>query len=51
VITDLPGASHDDLDEPAPGTSWYYLVRATNGCGAGPWGNGTAGEGRIVGCP
>ena len=40
---------HDDLDEPAPGTGFYYLVAATNDCGSGPW--GPLGQTRVSACP
>ena len=39
----------DDPDPVAPGTGVYYLVGATNDCGAGPW--GPPGKTRVGACP
>jgi len=38
VSADSPNSFHEDLQEPAPGAAFYYLVGAANACGAGPWG-------------
>jgi hypothetical protein len=41
-----------DLDLPAPGSVFYYLVRAENGCGAGSLGEGADGSPRSgIACP
>ena len=34
----VAGASYQDLELPAAGESFFYLVRAVSACGAGPWG-------------
>ncbi|MCP3981708.1 MAG: hypothetical protein GY716_20600 [bacterium] len=34
VGSDLAPTSADDSDTPPPGETWFYLVRAGNGCGA-----------------
>jgi hypothetical protein len=44
-----PDAFHDDFDVPGPNVAYYYIVRATNACGAGPWGQGV--KARTVTCP
>jgi hypothetical protein len=36
-VAGSPGV--DAGPEPAPGTSWYYLVRSRNNCGAGSYGS------------
>ncbi|HET9298936.1 MAG TPA: hypothetical protein VFO11_03260, partial [Candidatus Polarisedimenticolaceae bacterium] len=41
-----------DQDLPEVGTSFYYLVRATNACGVGSYGTSTSGAPRMTGaCP
>jgi hypothetical protein len=44
-----PETFHDDFDVPASGTGYYYLVGATNDCGAGPW--GPPEQARASACP
>jgi hypothetical protein len=45
--TSLPAGS-----TPAPGTGFYYLVRARNACGVGTYGFASAGAERVsVACP
>jgi len=36
-----------DADVPAPGSAFYYLVRAENACGAGSWGQASSGAERV----
>lgn len=46
-----PTSAEDELAG-SPGAVLYYLVRATNACGAGPWGASTSGEPRSAqACP
>ena len=44
---------HDTRANPAAGAAYYYLVRASNVCGAGSYGQATSGAARLpaVGCP
>jgi len=42
VASGLSDAWYDDPSAPPAGLSFYYLVRASNGCGAGPWSEGAA---------
>ena len=35
-----------DVEDPAAGEVYYYLVRAENGCGLGPLGQASSGEDR-----
>jgi len=57
VCLDLPNPTSTiavDAVVPAPGTSFFYLVRATNACpvGAGPVAGGSGGSARsIIACP
>jgi hypothetical protein len=45
-------ASYSDIDLPAPGDAFYYLVRAQNGCATAGWGSGIGGAPRaITSCP
>jgi hypothetical protein len=37
-----------DLDVPAPGEGFYYLVRAQNACGGGSWGTASDNAERIA---
>lgn len=43
----------DDAARPGTGRCFRYLVRARNGCGAGPWGEDSRGAARgpLAGCP
>ena len=41
-------AFHDDQAEPTPSEIYYYLIRAQNLCGKGPWGDDNA---RTSVCP
>ena len=42
----------DDAELPASGSGFWYLVRATNGCGVGTYGTTSAGQERITtACP
>lgn len=45
----LTATMHDDLEVPASGAAFYYLVNATNACGSGPW--GPPGQTRVTTCP
>ena len=51
LVSGLDTASYSDLDEPAAGTLFCYLVRASNACGAGSWGAASGGEPRTATCP
>jgi hypothetical protein len=45
-------ATASDLDAPASGTGFWYLVRGRNGCGTGTYGASSAGVTRVSGvCP
>jgi hypothetical protein len=51
---DEPGTSWDDTrPDPAPGSGFYYLVRAQNACGSGSYGRRSSGAERSPGsdCP
>jgi hypothetical protein len=41
-------AFYDDLTEPAPSETFYYLIRARIACGVGTWGDGGS---RTGSCP
>lgn len=48
----VEGTSLGGLPAPPAGTSHYYLVRGRNGCGAGSYGESSAGEDRLSSaCP
>ena len=43
---------YDDTDPVPPGTVYWYLVRTSNGCGVGSYGEESAGIERVsTGCP
>jgi hypothetical protein len=49
LVDDSPGEStqaHPDTQMPAPDTAFFYLVRFQKGSVIGPWGFGSAGQGR-----
>lgn len=50
---DLSSQAHPDEETPAPDTAFFYLVRFQEGPVIGPWGFGSAGQGRTGtgGCP
>jgi hypothetical protein len=52
LATGLVAGSLTDTERPAPGGSFFYLVRARNACGSGTWGTASSGAPRLVtGCP
>jgi len=50
VATDVPGPSASAPGTPAPGSVYFYLARAQNGCpaGLGPAGFGSDGTERLA---
>jgi hypothetical protein len=47
-----PDSPYDDgRVDPAPGSGWYYLLRARNGCGAGTYGASRSGLDASSPCP
>ncbi len=48
ATTDYPGESAVDAESPLPGTAYFYLVHAADGCDDGPWGKDSAGNDRGV---
>ena len=48
LATWLVAGSLADTERPAPGGSFFYLVRARNVCGTGTWGTATGGAPRVV---
>ncbi|HZM71077.1 MAG TPA: hypothetical protein VFB95_12020, partial [Candidatus Cryosericum sp.] len=52
LANDLPARTLTDETIPAPGTGFYYFVRASNACGTGTFGAGTSGVPRsTAACP
>ncbi len=52
LFSQEPGWIVQDPETPAPGEGFWYLVRGTNGCGAGTWGSASSGPERIsTACP
>jgi len=51
LATDISDNSFDDAQTPEPGGAYYYLVRAKNECGTGPWGTDSMDQLRMTGCP
>jgi hypothetical protein len=51
LVTGLDAASYSDVEEPAAGAVYGYLVRANNDCGPGGWGMTSRGEPRTATCP
>jgi hypothetical protein len=50
ILTGTTELQYEDFDTPTSGEAYYYLLRATNACGAGSWGD-TSGAQRQVACP
>ena len=50
LATGMVGLQYDDFGIPSAGQGYYYLLRATNDCGVGAWGSGSAGQSRSA-CP
>jgi VCBS repeat protein len=52
LANDTPARTLAEATVPAPGTGFYYFVRASNDCGTGTFGAGTSGAPRnIAACP
>jgi agmatine/peptidylarginine deiminase len=51
VASGWPGTSHD-TDDPVAGSGYYFLVRGSNACGYGTYGEGSSGAPRVAtACP
>jgi len=51
LTTGSSETSFDDTQTPDPGNGYYYLVRANNACGTGPWGTDSMDQPRTTICP
>ena len=52
LANDASGTTLTDAAAPAVGTGFYYLVRTSNACGTGTFGEGSSGSPRSTGvCP
>jgi agmatine/peptidylarginine deiminase len=52
LVSDWAGLTLEDATPPEPGAGYYYLVRGTNSCGTGSYGDDSGGEERLSNvCP